>query len=311
MKSILPDNPDGMHIEWLVSNICNYKCSYCKEELYGGSSGQPDYHKALRFFKYLNTIHTGPKLLNLTGGEPTVWPKLVPFLKELDKNYLTQLTTNGSRTLRWWNRLLDNYDNLARVCISTHLEFASLDHILEVGKILHKRTNLTLLLLADQKNFYLLQEYADRFKQLECTIFVKPIRGAYHGASQEYTEEQKEFIRTFRHSNSKINKAQGIPTHLIVDGVRKNYTYGYELITKNKHMFEGWKCALGKTRVVIWHSGDISFAQCSTAKKMKIGNIYDDIYPVIPTEPVICKTEYCPCLSDIRIPKWRDDVQVH
>ena len=50
MHSIFPDHPDGMNIEWVVSNVCNYKCSYCREDLYGGSSGQPDYKKALEFF---------------------------------------------------------------------------------------------------------------------------------------------------------------------------------------------------------------------------------------------------------------------
>ena len=116
-------------------------------------------------------------------------------INELDKNYYTQLTTNGSRTLKWWSKLLDNYDNLARVAISTHLEFASLEHIFNVGKLLHKRTNLTLLLLADQKNFHLIQDYADKFKELECSIFVKPIRGL-DGLAQEYTDEQKQFIKT-------------------------------------------------------------------------------------------------------------------
>tara|TARA_B110000305_G_scaffold233967_1_gene291283 strand:- start:2539 stop:3471 length:933 start_codon:yes stop_codon:yes gene_type:complete len=306
MKSIFPDNPNGMVIEWVVSNVCNYSCSYCQEDLYGGSSGQPDYYKALDFFNYLHKeVQPGPKLLNLTGGEPTVWPKLIPFLNELDKSYYTQLTTNGSRTLKWWSKLLDNYDNLARVAISTHLEFASLEHIFNVGKLLHKRTNLTLQLLADQKNFHLIQDYADKFKELECSIFVKPIRGL-DGLAQEYTDEQKQFIKTFKHNTSKINKVQGIPTHLIVDGKKKHYSYVLELVSQNKTNFKGWKCALGKTRVVIWHNGDISLAQCSTAKSMNIGNIYDESYH-IPNEPVVCNTNYCTCPSDIRIPKWRDN----
>lgn len=309
MNSIFPDNPDGMNIEWVVSNVCNYKCSYCREDLYGGSSGQPDYKKALEFFDYIHReVQPGPKLLNLTGGEPTVWPKLIPFLNELDKSYYTQLTTNGSRTVNWWKRLLDNYDNLARVAISTHLEFASLDHIYNVGKMLHKRTNLTLLLLADKKNFHLIQNYADKFKELECTIFVKPIRGL-DGVAQDYTEEQKHFIKTFQHATSKVQLVKGIPTHIVVDDVPKNYSYGLELISQNKHSFQGWKCALGKTRIVIWHNGNISLAQCSTAKEMNLGNIYEGNYS-IPDSPVICKTKYCTCLPDIRIPKWREDVQV-
>jgi organic radical activating enzyme len=308
MNSIFPDIKDGMNIEWVVSNVCNYSCSYCVEDLYGGSSGQPDYKKALKFFDYLhNNISSGNKLLNLTGGEPTVWADLIPFLQGLDKSYLTQLTTNGSRTVRWWNKLLDNYDNLARVAISTHLEFANIEHILNVSKLLHDKTDLTILMLADRKNFGLVKKYAPMFEELDCTVFIKPIRNR-DGLSQDYTEEEQNYIKNFKKAK-KDGKHIGVPTHLVVDNQPKPYSYGLELISKNQHSFKGWKCALGKTRLVIWHDGSISLAQCSTAKNMKIGNMFDEKID-IPTEPVVCMTNYCTCLPDIRIPKWRENVQV-
>ena len=43
-------------------------------------------------------------------------------------------------------------------------------------------------------------------------------------------------------------------------------------------------------------------------KSMNIGNIYDESYH-IPNDPVVCNTNYCTCLPDIRIPKWREDVR--
>lgn len=309
MNSIFPDYPDGMNIEWVLSNVCNYKCSYCKEDLYGGSSGQPQYEKALDFFNYLHKdVQPGPKLLNLTGGEPTVWPRLIPFLNELDKSYFVQITTNGSRTINWWNKLLSKCDNISRVCISTHLEFADIKHIYNVAEVLHKKVNLTILLLADRKNFHIVKEYSEKFRNLECTVFIKPIRDQ-KGKAQEYTEEEKDFIKKYRHSTSKINKELPIPTNFKIDGQRKPYRFGFELISNNLHKFKGWKCSLGKTRIVIWHNGKISLAQCSTAKSMDIGNIYDNNYN-IPTEPVICNTEFCSCVPDIRIPKWKaEDVQ--
>ena len=309
MKPVFPDVMNGMNIEWVVSNVCNYSCSYCVEDLYGGSSGQPDHEKALKFFDYLHKeIVSGPKLLNLTGGEPTVWPKLIPFIKGLDKSYFTQLTTNGSRTVKWWSRLLDNYDNLARVAISTHLEFAKIEHILQVSKLLHDKTSLTILLLADRKNFHLVKKYAPMFKDINCSVYVKPIRGL-DGLAQDYTDEEQDFIKNFKQTQKNGSDLKGIPTHLVIDGVPKSYSYGLELISKNLHSFKGWKCSLGKSRLVIWHDGSISLAQCGTAKRMKIGTIWDENIQ-IPTEPVTCDTDYCTCLPDIRIPKWRADVQL-
>lgn len=285
MYSIFPDNPDGMNIEWVLSNVCNYKCSYCKEDLYGGSSGQPHYDKALEFFNYIHReVQPGHKLLNLTGGEPTIWPRLIPFLNELDKSYFVQITTNGSRTIKWWNRLLSKCDNIARVCISTHLEFADIDHIYKVAELLHQKVQLTILLLADKKNFKLVKTYSKKLTNLECSVFIKPIRD-YTGKAQDYTEEEKEYIENFKHSTSKFTTLP-IPTNLIIDGELKPYRYGFKIISNNEHQFKGWKCGLGKTRIVIWHNGDISLAQCSTAKKMKVGNIYKNNY-TIPEKPVI------------------------
>lgn len=305
MHSIYPDNPNGMNIEWVLSNVCNYKCSYCREDLYGGSSGQPHYEKALDFFNYLHKdVQPGPKLLNLTGGEPTVWPRLIPFLNELHKSYFVQITTNGSRTINWWNKLLSKCDNISRVCISTHLEFADIEHIYKVGELLHQKVQLTILLLADRKNFDIVRQYSDKFKNLECSVFIKPIRD-YTGKAQDYTEEEKEFIKNYEHSTSQFGDLP-VPTHLVVDGEHKSYRYGYKIISNNEHQFKGWKCGLGKTRIVIWHNGNISLAQCSTAKKMKLGNIYENNYS-IPEKPVICQTDFCACIPDLRIPKWKDD----
>ena len=66
---------------------------------------------------------------------------------------------------------------------------------------------------------------------------------------------------------------------------------------------------MGKSRLVIWHDGSISLAQFGTAKRMKIGTNWDENIQ-IPTEPVTCDTDYCTCLPDIIIPKWRADVQL-
>ena len=34
--------PTSLHIDWTVSNICNYDCLYCSSEAKGGDWGWPD-----------------------------------------------------------------------------------------------------------------------------------------------------------------------------------------------------------------------------------------------------------------------------
>lgn len=310
IKEILPDAA-GAHIEWVVSNVCNYTCEYCNPDLYGGSSKWPDVNKAVEFFNYVHeNVNSGPKLLNLTGGEPTLWPKLFEFLNRLDNSYYTQITTNGSRTIRWWKNLISNYNNLAKVCISTHLEFANIDHIVNVAKLIHKHTQLTILILASKENFSLVRPYRDRLvsENLEVSILVKPIRRVENsGQAEDYTQEQLNDIKSLNYSSQKIPNPKGIPAHLIVNGEHKNYKFALELIAKNQHSFKGWKCSLGKTRLVIWHDGQVYAAQCSTANKRPLGNLKTGKLNYIP-EDVICETEYCSCAPDIRIPKWKENV---
>lgn len=309
MKSIYPDHPDGMIIEWVVSNMCNYQCSYCLPQVNGNTSGHPEYENALKFFEYVhNEINPGPKLLNLTGGEPTVWPRLIPFLKGLDKSYFVQISTNGSRTIRWWEKLLNNYNNLSKVCISIHLEYADLDHIVEVSKLLHEKTQLTIMLPSPKDRFETAKKWVERLSEenLKVNIHLKPIRLAA-GNAETYTVEELNYMHKFNHNKSKIKDPVGIPTHLVVDGEPKSFKYTMELLSKNLHTFKGWKCDIGRTRLVIWHDGSVSGAQCRTAKNMVLGNIYDGKI-TLPSEPPTCKTDYCTCISDIRIPKWRTDV---
>lgn len=309
MKQIQVDNPHGMVIEWVVSNMCNYQCSYCLPQVNGNTSGQPEYEQALKFFEYIhNNVSSGPKLLNLTGGEPTIWPRLIPFLQGLDKSYFVQLSTNGSRTTRWWKKLLDNYDNLSKVCISIHLEYANLDHIIEVSKILHERTQLTIFLPSPRSKFEIAKEWVNRIAEenLQVNIHMKPIR-LESGSSEDYTQEELNYMNNFRYSKSKIKDPVGIPTHLVVDGEPKSFKYTMEMLSQNLHAFRGWKCDIGKTRLIIWHDGTVSGAQCGTAKKAPLGNMYDGKI-TLPTEAVTCQTDFCMCLSDIRIPKWREDV---
>ena len=305
MNSIFPDYPNGMNIEWVVNNVCNYNCTYCDPELYSGTSGQPDYDAALDFFKYINDLEDRPILLNLTGGEPTLWPRIIAFLKELPKNIKTQITTNGSRTITWWKRLLrETCPN--KVVISVHSDTASIEHIQNLVELLHNKVQLTVLLIL--KDLVKTKEYYKMLTEnnYNCSVFVKPIRDK-NGKVIDYNNNEKHLLHQKYSRGRKITDK--VPTHLVVDGEQKHYQYALKMIADGENTFKGWKCDLGKTRLAIWHNGDITTAMCSTAMNLKTGNIYERKYS-LPIAPVTCQDDYCSCGPDIRIPKWRENVQV-
>ena len=77
-------------------------------------------------------------LWNMLGGEPTVWKdfnEVFRQAKEYDPNCIVRMLTNGSRTLRYWEKNAKIFDE---VIISYHPERADYKHCTEVSNILAK-----------------------------------------------------------------------------------------------------------------------------------------------------------------------------
>ncbi|SVA43260.1 uncharacterized protein METZ01_LOCUS96114, partial [marine metagenome] len=83
------------------------------------------------------------------GGEPTLWPHFNTFCREIKKEHNVRLkvTTNASRTLRWWDQ---NVEYLDRATLSAHHEFIDIDHFMKVGDFLYEcDLNIGALMLMD------------------------------------------------------------------------------------------------------------------------------------------------------------------
>ena len=75
MHKISNDYPETLAAEWVLSNVCNYECSYCTIVLNDGSSGWPDVNVAKEFWNFVHTdINPNDKMLTLTGGESLYGP---------------------------------------------------------------------------------------------------------------------------------------------------------------------------------------------------------------------------------------------
>jgi MoaA/NifB/PqqE/SkfB family radical SAM enzyme len=301
------DYPNTMHIEWVVSNVCNYKCSYCDPSLNNGSSRWPDYEKSLEFF---NTVHKeingNCKLLSLTGGEPTLWPDLFKFLNNLDRSYYSAIVTNGSRSIKWWKKFIQECKNLTRVTISVHLHYSNSSHIIEVCKLLHKYCQVTVLVIFDLKYKQKCFEFINEIEKhnLEISITLKPVIKKSHDRSViDYSLEEKEKIKNYRYSKIKIPNIP-VAAHLKINGKDQHVFYANKLISEKKNKFKGWFCEAGSKRLIIWYDGTIYGSQCPTAKKYPLGNINQGLIKTI--NGMVCDTEFCDCLPDIRIPKRKN-----
>lgn len=303
------DYPETMHIEWVINNVCNYKCSYCMPDLHSGTSGQPHFENSLKFLDFVHkNINPNKKMLTLSGGEPTMWPRLSEFLRQMNPNYMVTIVTNGSRTLRWWQDFIDEVQNLTVITISVHLEYADLEHIISLCKILERKVRTTVLVLFNPAKRAEAKIFAERLEaeNLNITYTIKPVTKRYEedsdNESEEYTTEDKQFISKYTKYNQKGFPNVLTAARLSVDGEIKPSFFGGEMIANKTNKFAGWWCEAGRKRLTIWHDGNVYGAQCKTAKQNLLGNINNSGEIKI-INGLVCDIMHCACLPDMRIPK--------
>jgi hypothetical protein len=126
-------------VEWKLHDKCNYNCSFCGDEHKLGLIGWKDFEENKRIIDSIAKACEGkPYWIQLTGGEPTLYPKLIELMQYMrEKGAMVRMISNGSRTIRWWTRLRD-----AKVIDSLLLTFhsqqeASYSHLAEVSNLFH------------------------------------------------------------------------------------------------------------------------------------------------------------------------------
>lgn len=97
--------PVDYQILWDISRRCNYNCSYCWPSVHNSTDPHHDFDIVMKTIdRLINEWANGETIRwSFGGGEPTLHPKCKNILEHLkSKNQWTMLTTNGSRTNRWW-----------------------------------------------------------------------------------------------------------------------------------------------------------------------------------------------------------------
>ena len=137
-----PQPKNLLRIEFMIGNTCNFNCWYCFKGSHEGTHRwTDDMEQLVENFKHLFSKYraVGKEMLELhiVGGEPTLWPKLGEFVTEIRKHipaYIT-ISSNGSRTLRWWEKFGTVFD---KILLSCHHKEVDIDHFIKVSDTLHE-----------------------------------------------------------------------------------------------------------------------------------------------------------------------------
>lgn len=310
---------DVLRIELFLSNYCNYQCWYCSPESYGNTDPWPKFEEIRDNFDYLLTYYKtnfGKKHINLFigGGEPSIWPDLVKFCEyfRAKHNCKINISTNGSRTLRWWKENGQHFDH---VRISVHNEKADAEHISQVADILYEHgSSVIASVLMDPRAWDQCIKNVETLKKSKHS-WILTVSETIH-PTINYTPEQQDYIRkrVIRHSSLwyRYTVLRSKKPHYyspnveFVDGKTLKVDT-HEIILNKWNQFQGWSCDVGLDTFFIDKRGDLRGACGQSLYGLDFNyNIYDPnfIEKFTPSKtPSICSKSLCLCQDEANVNK--------
>jgi sulfatase maturation enzyme AslB (radical SAM superfamily) len=218
-------------VTWDTGRRCNYDCSYCPAHRHDNFSPHATLEELKAntdfLYKYIDTYmqYRNFKLtsISFTGGEPTVNPNFIPFIKYLKNEYEEKyadrweagfaLTTNGAMSKKMAQAVMENFGH------------ATVSYHSESNKKLKQQVKDRLLQFHDEGSNYNFTfsvnvmfhaEYFDECKELcefldSCGIkYVPRIIGeeatSRSNLAHQYTEEQLDYLKNYwKNKNEKLN----------------------------------------------------------------------------------------------------------
>lgn len=311
-----PENKLLVH--YAMHNVCNYKCWYCLPNSNLGNYRWPDYEVAadnliymLEYYKE-NLGKTSIEL-NLLGGEPTLWPALGEFLSILKNRFGKQLkimvTTNGSRTIAWWEKYGTLFD---KVLISCHPAEINANHVVQVADLLYKKGIIvdTIVLMDPTRWSKAEQVVSDlMISKYKWSVQVTPV---IHD-TVNYTDVQRKYLEKYmkrRPSVTQIIKnvlSRDYSTVVHFSDGRKSSVKKNYLASNNLNHFKGWECDIGLENITIHFDGNIAGSCGQSLYNLPVTyNLYNKKFkelfkPVL--KPTICSKDSCYCEHEINANK--------
>jgi molybdenum cofactor biosynthesis enzyme MoaA len=310
---------DTLRIELFLSNICNYKCWYCFPGSNEGTHRWPKLNTIVDNLSHLldyYKVNLGKKKfhLHVIGGEPTLWSEFEDFVNHFKKNYNCTITmsSNGSRTLRWWEEHGQNFDE---VMLSCHHESVDVTHISSVAEILYKKKVwTTAMVLMDPREWDRCVNIVEELKKNNSGWPITAVE-IYH-ATVTYTDDQKKYIskslkkfpNIFYYLKSKKNEYKNTTVYYN-DGKSKKVDVNW-LSLNDMNKFYGWSCNIGIDTLYINNDGAVTAACGEFLYNLKYkfnifeSNFKEKFKPIL--IPTTCYQKSCHCQPEINCRKEKE-----
>jgi MoaA/NifB/PqqE/SkfB family radical SAM enzyme len=240
-----------------------------------------------------------------SGGEPTMYPyfsKFISFLK--DNGCYISVITNGSRTIAWW---LKNFQNLNKVVLTYHYEFANLEHVEELIQLLNNKLNIhvnfTMLPLKFNEIYEIVGLVSTRFPNISLSL--KPLLVGFGDEMYPYKKEQIDVMENFKTTSSQYFDdfpTRGSMNKVYYDSYKERYL-ATDFILKKENHWKGWYCNIGLELLYIHYNGDVYNGICRQGGKLT--NVFNLGHFALPSTAIKCAKDTCHCLTDIMTSKFK------
>lgn len=298
-------------IGWGITDLCNYRCSYCFPGNHQGKWKGLGKKKGLHYIRTLQTrLKDKKRLWTLAGGEPTLLPELPSLLEQMNRTGdLVLMTSNGSAPLHWWK---ENLKHFYTVELSYHHGKSELNHFLEVAHELENSKAIGHIhLMVTPQNFTEVYQMALRLKEesglsLGFSSIYEQTNGRLNNSF--YTPEQEKLRNEFCDNYNQHHKPRLVELGVVEatfkppQGQILTQKLGTnDLEWKRLNQFKGWTCAAGLEGISIDLQGKIRPSRCEipelTWDLEEFCHFYDR------ATPVICPHDYCACGPDLLFTK--------
>lgn len=295
-------------VEWKLSNVCNYNCSFCFDHFKKGDQpwlGLETYiNVSKQLIKEIKDSGCLP-IFHLTGGEPTLNLELIDLLRYLkSENSMVNLMSNGSKSPEYWKSIAkENLLDFLFVGVHSSQEI-DINNIIEVINLFKdSSTIVAAYVTAPPESFDIAVSTHNRL--LEEAVVVSSLKTIFKNWSSEesvanYTIEQLNTIKSNVHIKSKlypntkpaIGDQQYKSKLIYSDGTVEQY-HVYQLLAGGLNNFYQWECEIGKHSIIIDYN-KIYRGLCHVE-----GVIHTIDNPSFAKTSVICPNAKCVCGGDL------------
>jgi MoaA/NifB/PqqE/SkfB family radical SAM enzyme len=309
------------HLNWMLHNQCNYSCSYCPDTNHNGNHRWLKLDMVKRFIDkienhYRKNMGCENLLVSFTGGEPTLWPGFLDLCRYLsEKGIGIGMTTNGSRTIRFWEEISSYFTWIA---VSFHPSFADSNAFLENIKCMNSRVAVGIRIMMDEIYWDECIKLSNRLKtelewyRIEHVAIMDDFDS--NARLKKYSDEHVSWLEQntlqehYTSNTAKAHKKNNVhfKYDVVWDNQRITPLSAVELINNDLVYFKDWKCHIGLESLFINERGEIWPGTCMVGGK--VGHILDDNI-TFPTKPVTCTKKWCHCSTDVQVTKFSPEYQ--